>query len=107
MDGLGLGADDYLGKPFEFPVLVARVSALYRRSQPALPPVLRHRDLEVDTAKRRASRGEVPLVLAPKEFAVLQLLLEADGRTVSSEELLHRGTGTNRQIRSPTLSRSR
>jgi DNA-binding response OmpR family regulator len=90
VDGLGLGADDYLPKPFDFPVLVARIGALFRRAQPAIPPVLRRYDLVVDTAQRRAFRGERPLELAPKEFGVLELLLAAQGRTVSAEELLKR-----------------
>jgi DNA-binding response OmpR family regulator len=90
VDGLALGADDYLAKPFDFPVLVARVGALFRRSQPAIPPVLRHDDVVVDAAKRRAFRGERPLELAPKEFGVLELLLASQGRTVSTEELLER-----------------
>ena len=89
VDGLGLGADDYLPKPFDFPVLVARIGALLRRAQPAVPPVLRRGDLVVDTARRSASRGEAP-ALAPKEFGVLELLLAAQGRTVSAEELLER-----------------
>ena len=90
VDGLTLGADDYLPKPFDFPVLVARIGALTRRAQPAIPPVLRHGELVVDTAKRRAFRGERLLDLAPKEFGVLELLLAAQGRTVSAEELLER-----------------
>jgi DNA-binding response OmpR family regulator len=90
VDGLTLGADDYLSKPFDFPVLTARIGALMRRAQPAVPPVLRHEDLVVDTAKRRAFRGERLLDLAPKEFGVLELLLAAQGRTVSAEELLER-----------------
>jgi len=90
VDGLTLGADDYLPKPFDFPVLLARIGALMRRAQPAIPPVLRHGDLVVDTAKRRAFRGERRLDLAPKEFGVLELLLAAQGRTVSAEELLER-----------------
>jgi DNA-binding response OmpR family regulator len=90
VEGLGLGADDYLPKPFDFPVLVARIGALVRRAQPALPPVLRHGNLTVDLARRRASRGSRPLDLAPKEFGVLELLLAADGRIVSAEELLDR-----------------
>lgn len=88
--GLGLGADDYLAKPFDFPVLVARIRALMRRAQPALPPILRSGDLVVDTAKRRASRGKRQLDLSPKEFGVLELLLASRGRTVSAEELLER-----------------
>jgi DNA-binding response OmpR family regulator len=90
VDGLGLGADDYLPKPFDFPVLVARVGALARRAQPALPPRLRIGDLVVDTAQRKAYRGENALVLTPKEFGVLELLVAAQGRTVSAEELLER-----------------
>jgi DNA-binding response OmpR family regulator len=90
VEGLGLGADDYLPKPFDFPVLVARVGALLRRAQPAIPPVLRHDDLRLDTAQRRAWRGERSLDLAPKEFGVLEVLLAASGRTVSAEELLER-----------------
>ncbi|NBE95126.1 response regulator transcription factor [Nonomuraea sp. KC401] len=90
VDGLGLGADDYLPKPFDFPALVARVGALARRAHPVVPPVLRHEDLVVDTARRRASRGDRPLELAPKEFGVLELLLASRGRSVSAEELLER-----------------
>jgi DNA-binding response OmpR family regulator len=90
VDGLGRGADDYLPKPFDFPVLVARVLAMVRRAQPALPPVLRHGDVEVDTARRRASRAGFPLDLTPKEFGVLEVLMAAPGRSVSAEELLDR-----------------
>jgi len=90
VDGLGIGADDYLAKPFDFPVLVARVQALARRSQPAVPPVLHHDDLVVDTSQRRAWRAGRLLDLTPKEFAVLELLVSAQGRSVSAEELLQR-----------------
>jgi DNA-binding response OmpR family regulator len=90
VDGLGLGADDYLPKPFDFPVLVARIGALARRAHPAIPPVLRRGDLAVDTAQRRAYRGGRLLELTPKEFGVLELLLASQGRTVSAEELLER-----------------
>jgi DNA-binding response OmpR family regulator len=90
IEGLGLGADDYLGKPFDFGELVARVVALSRRAQPSLPPKLRHRDVTVDTAERRASRGGRSLELTPKEFGVLELLLASRGRCVSAEELLAR-----------------
>jgi DNA-binding response OmpR family regulator len=90
VDGLGIGADDYLPKPFDFPVLVARIGALVRRAQPAIPPVLRRGDLVVDTARRRACRAGRPLELTPKEFGVLELLLASQGRIVSAEELLER-----------------
>jgi DNA-binding response OmpR family regulator len=90
VDGLGLGADDYLAKPFAFAVLVARIGALARRAHPSIPPVLRSGDVVLDTAKRRAQRNERDLDLTPKEFGALELLLAAHGRVVSAEELLER-----------------
>ena len=90
VDGLERGADDYLPKPFDFPVLVARIGALFRRAQPALPPVLRHGDVELDPAQRRVRRAGRELDLSPKEFGVLELLLASVGRAVSAEELLER-----------------
>jgi DNA-binding response OmpR family regulator len=87
VDGLELGADDYLGKPFVFAELVARVRALSRRA-PSTPPVLQRGDLSVDRARHRVSRGSRPLSLTRKEFGVLELLLAADGALVSAEELL-------------------
>ena len=90
VDGLVLGADDYLGKPFAFAELVARVRALARRAQAPLPPVLRRHDVVVDPARRSATRAGRPLALSPKEFAVLEVLLGADGAVVSAEELLER-----------------
>jgi DNA-binding response OmpR family regulator len=87
VDGLELGADDYLGKPFVFAELVARVRALSRRA-PSIPPVLRRYDLSLDRARHRASRGSRPLSLTRKEFGVLEMLLAADGAVVSAEELL-------------------
>jgi DNA-binding response OmpR family regulator len=87
VDGLELGADDYLPKPFAFAELVARVRALARRA-PSAPPVLRRGDLSVDRARHRASRGSGPLSLTRKEFGILETLLAADGAVVSAEELL-------------------
>jgi DNA-binding response OmpR family regulator len=91
VSGLSLGADDYLAKPFAFAELVARVRALGRRSQPALRPVLESGDIRVDTAQRVASRGGQRLDLSPKELAVLELLVAAQGAPLTGEELLRRG----------------
>ncbi|MFB4310286.1 response regulator transcription factor [Actinomadura sp. GTD37] len=90
VDGLSFGADDYLPKPFAFAELVARIRALARRSQPALPPVLVHGDLRLDPGRRGATRAGRRLELSPKEFTLLELLLAAQGRVVSAEELLER-----------------
>ena len=87
VNGLELGADDYLGKPFVFAELVARVRALSRRA-PATAPVLRRGELSVDRARHRAIRGSRLLSLTRKEFGVLEMLLAADGALVSAEELL-------------------
>jgi DNA-binding response OmpR family regulator len=88
VEGLGLGADDYLAKPFAFAELVARIRALARRATAPIPPVLVRDDLCVDPAHRSATRGGRPLSLSPKEFAVLERLLAAQGRVVTTEELL-------------------
>jgi DNA-binding response OmpR family regulator len=90
VEGLALGADDYLAKPFAFPELLARVQALGRRPRRTLPPVLTRGDVELDPARHEVRRGGEPIELQRKEFAVLRVLLEADGRVVSSEELLER-----------------
>lgn len=90
VDGLGLGADDYLPKPFAFAELVARVRALARRAGPPVPPALAWGDLTLDPARRLASRGGRRLELSPKEFALLECLLAAPGVVLSAEELLER-----------------
>jgi DNA-binding response OmpR family regulator len=90
VEGLSLGADDYLPKPFRFAELVARIRALGRRSSPSRPPLLRHRDLELDPARRSLLRAGEPIELARKELSVLETLMAADGATVSAEELLER-----------------
>jgi len=90
VDGLTMGADDYLGKPFAFSELVARVRALARRTGEALPPVLARYDVRLGPARREASRGGHFLHLTRKEFGVLEVLLAAGGAVVSAEELLER-----------------
>src|SRR5579872_1687962 len=88
VEGLELGADDYLPKPFDFSELLARVRALGRRAVVAQPPRFTRGNLSLDSSRRAAFRGERRLSLTPKEFALLQYLLAADGRVVSAEELL-------------------
>ena len=88
VDGLTLGADDYLPKPFAFAELVARIRALGRRSQPAIPPVLVRGDLRLDVARRVAVRAGRRLPLTAKEMAVLELLMAAQGGVVSAEQIL-------------------
>jgi DNA-binding response OmpR family regulator len=90
VEGLDLGADDYLGKPFAFDELVARLRALARRSAQARPPVLRRAGIELDPAARSATRDGADLQLTNKEFGVLEVLLAAEGQVVSSEELLEK-----------------
>jgi two-component system, OmpR family, response regulator VanR len=90
VDGLALGADDYLNKPFEWRELVARIRALARRNGVARPAVLAHDDLELDPGRREARRAGRPLDLTPKEFGVLEALMGAGGTVVSTESLLER-----------------
>ena len=90
VEGLQLGADDYLPKPFAFDELVARVQALGRRATPAAPPVLTAGDLALDQARRAVTRAGAVVDLTNKEFGVLEELLKARGGVVSSEELLER-----------------
>jgi len=91
VDGLGLGADDYLPKPFAFAELVARIRAVARRTAPAQAPLLSGAGITLDTVRRSATRDGRRLELSPKELAVLELLLAADGAPLSTRELLARG----------------
>jgi len=93
--GLALGADDYLSKPFAFAELVARVRALGRRDGRTRPERMRRAGIELDPARHVASRDGRELDLSPKEFAVLRMLMEADGAVVSMQELLERGWDEN------------
>jgi DNA-binding response OmpR family regulator len=95
VEGLGLGADDYLAKPFVFIELVARVRALGRRSAPALPPVLERQGIRLDPGKRLVTRDGLEVQLTKKEFAVLEELMRAEGAVVSQEDLLDKAWDEN------------
>jgi DNA-binding response OmpR family regulator len=90
VEGLSLGADDYMPKPFAFAELVARLRALARRTHPARPPTLAAADLELDPARRTVHRAGRPVDLTPREFAVLEALMTADGAVLSNDELVGR-----------------
>ena len=90
VEGLRLGADDYLTKPFAFPELAARIHSLGRRCRPAAPPVLRRSGITLDPARRQVFRDGRYVPLSKKEFAVLAELLRAEGAVVSTEFLLEK-----------------
>jgi DNA-binding response OmpR family regulator len=90
VDGLALGADDYMPKPFEFAELVARLRALARRTNPAAPPTLTAGDVTLDPARRTVTRGGRAIDLTPREFAVLEALLAAGGAVMSNDELVRK-----------------
>lgn len=90
VEGLSIGADDYLTKPFAFVELVARVRALGRRSRDSVPPILERNGIRLDPARRVVERDKVPMALTRKEFGVLEELLRAGGAVVSSEHLLEK-----------------
>ncbi|MEV5748736.1 response regulator transcription factor [Actinoallomurus sp. NPDC052308] len=95
VEGLSIGADDYLAKPFAFAELIARIRALGRRSAPPLPPVLERAGVRLDPARRAVTRDGRPVDLTPKEFAVLEVLMRAQGTVVSAEHLLEKAWDEN------------
>jgi DNA-binding response OmpR family regulator len=95
VEGLSIGADDYLAKPFAFAELIARIRALGRRSVPPLPPVLERSGVRLDPARRAVTRGGAPVDLTPKEFAVLEVLMRGQGIVVSAEHLLEKAWDEN------------
>lgn len=95
VEGLSIGADDYLAKPFAFAELIARIRALGRRSAPPLPPVLERGGVRLDPARRAVTRETRPVDLTPKEFAVLEVLMRAQGTVVSAEQLLEKAWDEN------------
>jgi DNA-binding response OmpR family regulator len=95
VEGLSIGADDYLAKPFAFAELIARIRALARRSAPPLPPVLERSGIRLDPARRAVTRDGEVIDLTPKEFAVLEVLLRGRGTVVSAEQLLEKAWDEN------------
>jgi DNA-binding response OmpR family regulator len=95
VEGLSIGADDYLAKPFAFAELIARIRALARRSAPPLPPVLERSGVRLDPARRAVTRDGATIDLTPKEFAVLEVLLRGRGTVVSAEQLLEKAWDEN------------
>ncbi|MEU8135020.1 MULTISPECIES: response regulator transcription factor [Streptomycetaceae] len=95
VEGLELGADDYLPKPFAFSELTARVRALGRRAVTALPPVLERAGIRLDPNRREVTRDGNAIHLSPKEFAVLEVLMRADGSVVSAEQMLEKAWDEN------------
>lgn len=95
VEGLTIGADDYLAKPFAFPELVARIRSLGRRAMPALPPILERAGLRLDPSRREITRDGATVPLSPKEFSVLEVLLRAEGAAVSTEQLLEKAWDEN------------
>ena len=88
VEGLDTGADDYLTKPFSFPVLVARLRAVARRGARERPTVLEAGDLRLDPAARRVWRGDVELGLTGKEHSLLAFLMQHSGDVVSKQQIL-------------------
>ncbi|OZM71509.1 DNA-binding response regulator [Amycolatopsis antarctica] len=95
VSGFEIGADDYLPKPFELPELVARLRALERRTQPARPPVLESHGVRLDPFRREVYRDGSSVRLSPKEFAVLQVLMKAEGGVLSAEDILEQAWDAN------------